>query len=73
MCPTLLFNIPQGSRMKRGKYYRFERHTLMMFYYEFVEGFHEFKDELSYKITYLEFLDRLENGSIKPEELNLRT
>jgi hypothetical protein len=44
-----------------------------MMFYEKMEEEQEFKDEFKFgKISYLDFLNRVDNGSVKLEELGIK-
>lgn len=73
VCPRLWFGIPRGPPNKQRRPYRFLKHNLHLIFYELEEEIYEFEDEARYRIGYEAFLDRLENGSMKPEELKFRT
>ncbi|CAG9811156.1 unnamed protein product [Chironomus riparius] len=73
VCPQLSFSIPRGPYSKQSKPYYYEKHTLKKSYYEFEEEQQEFVDERKLSsYDYGKFLDKLENGSIKPEDLGIR-
>ena len=69
ICPRLILDDHQFDWELFGRQ-RFDRHTLEAVPYEFEEAAREFADERKFgNISYVEFLNRIENGSIKPEEL----
>ncbi|CAG9811153.1 unnamed protein product [Chironomus riparius] len=74
VCPQWnLFRIPDSAYSFRQKHYSYEKHTLRQLYYEHEEEEQEFEDEMKFgNISYAEFLDRIENGSIKPEQLGIK-
>jgi len=53
--------------------YRFEKHSLSLYYYEKLENEQEFEDKMKFgKTSYLDFLDRIDNRSIKPKEIGTK-
>ena len=74
MCPQFPPIIAKDTK-KGGpnKYYRFEKHTLRRYYYEDDEYLQETEDERKFEnISYIEFLNRIYDGKIKPEELGIK-
>ena len=70
MCPEFQARL-QNKLVNVYGYY--EKHTLRRVKYEKEELLHETQDERRFgNISYYEFLDKLENGSIKPEDLGTK-
>ncbi|XP_070498386.1 pickpocket protein 19-like [Chironomus tepperi] len=68
VCPRLVLDYHKSWQYEPR--IRYEKHTLIKYKYEFEEAAKEFADERRFgNISYVEFLNRMENGSIKPEEL----
>lgn len=83
VCPEfktnlLRFTIPQYvpknlRHLTRKNYGYYEKHTLRKLMYENEEYLNDTQDERRFgNIYYDQFLDRIENLSIKPEELGLK-
>lgn len=62
-----------GETPYRSTPYRFEKHSLSLYHYEKLEDEQEFEDKRRFgEISYLDFLDRIDNGTIKPKELGMK-
>lgn len=78
MCPRLRLTTRGSRRIGSEDRYRyhpywFEKHSLSVIYYEKLEETQEFDYQKKFgDLTYLDFLDRLENGSIKHDELKMK-
>lgn len=76
VCPQPNFQFTRGNRPKArqwGVRVQNEKHTTGIIFLEIPEVGPEFVDEIKYgNISYAEFVDRIENGSIKPEDLGMK-
>lgn len=75
VCPRFNPSFEYLSKRYLGsiKYYKFERHTFLKYLYQKEEFLEEFKDEVKLgKTGYMKMLQKLKNGSIKPEELGTK-
>lgn len=70
VCPRIV----HGDRSWENFRHRFEKHTIKKVKYEYEESKQEFADQERFgNISNVEFLDRIENGSIDPRELATKT
>lgn len=73
VCPRHKFQIARSPFRSRQKHHKYEKHSLSLLHYEHEEEVEEFVDERRFRnISYVEFLDRIDNGSIKPDNLGLK-
>lgn len=75
VCPRLLPNVGMERRPGLGykTIYRHDKHTLRKSFYEIEEVRAEFLNEYKIENTrYVNILDRIENRSIKAEELGIK-
>lgn len=72
VCPRLSIDVQGDKRLGFGlnQRYRYEKHTTKRIFYEYEEVVKEFQDERKFgNISYTDFLNRIEDGSIKPQQL----
>ncbi|CAG9812250.1 unnamed protein product [Chironomus riparius] len=76
VCPQQIFELPKGHRPSINKYslnIQYEKHTFSVLHLESAEVEPELVDEIKYgNISYIEFLKRIENGIIKPQDLGYK-
>ncbi|KAL7031155.1 hypothetical protein ACKWTF_006917 [Chironomus riparius] len=71
VCPRIILD--DRMEWKIRPRYRYEKHTLKRIKYEYKESKLEFADEEKFgNISYVEFLNRIENGSIDPKHLGIK-
>lgn len=62
-----------SNRKNDQNRYRYEKHTLGRIYYETLEEQQDFADENNSRtFDFLKFLEQVGNGSVKPEQLQLK-
>lgn len=76
VCPRLVldYNVSFYVKDRRKSFVYYEKHTLVKLSLEYEEIMRKYRDSKKFgHITYLTVLKRLEEGRIKPEELELAT
>jgi hypothetical protein len=74
VCAKPRYAIRRGPANRNHQSIYFEKHSLKRYFYEDEEIFDDFKDRRKFgNISYTEILERLDDGSIKSEELSMKT